>query len=175
MTMVAFSAAIGATGAIGCTDQSGNTLEPRHVPEVVAQNSSLPASAAASFGPVAALVNDQSELGPTWSRFQFPNEPTVALPDDGVLLFIGTIESGSCPAVVERIAPPSADIAADIMVTIDEQPLEPPSDDELYGCSDDANPVSFVLSLPAQPLNRIYVEHGGRRDSPHSGYVDLEP
>ena len=145
---------------VGCSGGS------EHVSEVVAQSSTLPEGIDATQGPVGALVDEESGLASTWSRFGFP-EPTIAFPDDGVLLFIGTVESGSCPVVVERVAPPRDDIDADAVVTIGTRGGG--SD-----CTDDANPVSFVLSLRDAPIGRVYVEHG-ERGSAASGYVDLEP
>jgi hypothetical protein len=151
---VALAVAVG----LGCSEDPGN------VSEVVAQNSSLPDGIDATRMPVGALVNEASELAPTWTQFGFPDELTISYPDDGVLLFVGTVESGTCPAVIERVSDPPDSIDADLMITIDHRGAD--------ACTSDARPVSFVLALPDEPIRRVYV--GYSDNSALGGYVRLE-
>src|SRR5262245_15761056 len=96
---------------------AGSDDVPGVAKEVVARNPSVPAGTDVRDSPVGVVVDDESELAPTWSRFGFPGDPEVAL-NGGVLLFIGFFESGSCPLVIERVAEPPDDIAADVMLTV---------------------------------------------------------
>ena len=137
----------------------GNGGEPGNVPEVVAQSSSLPDGIDVRESPVAVVVDEESELAPTLRLFGFRRDPGVALRPGRLLLFVGFIESGSCPLFVERIAEPPDDIHADLTLEMGQHGGD--------ACTADARPVTFVLSLPAEPLDRIYLGQGH--------YVDLQP
>jgi hypothetical protein len=141
--------------------------EPGMAKEVVAQSLSWPAEIDVRESPVAVVVDEESELAPTWRLFGFRGEPAVALPDDGVLLFIGFFESGSCPLVIERVAEPPDDIDADVMITVGQRGGDV--------CTADAQPVSFVLVLPDRPVDRISLGHGDYLDveqGPDDGATD---
>lgn len=153
-------AVAGLTVVAGCSGSGGG--DPKAASEVVAQSSSLPDGGDISVTPVGRLVEHQAELASTWSEFGFHGDPTVAVPDDGVLLFIGTVESGSCPSVVESVSDPPGDVEADVMVTLATRTGGADS------CTTDARPVTFVLSLPDEPMDRAYVRDDGR-----GRYVDL--
>lgn len=68
--------------------------------EILAQAPATPASP--DLQPAAALATSDAELADAWTHFGFYGEPDVSL-DDGPVLFVGTVESGSCPATVEYV------------------------------------------------------------------------
>ena len=133
--------------------------------EILAESPTLPDGA--DLDPDAALAATDEELAAAWKRFGFIGTPDVSLAD-GPVLFVGTVESGSCPATVEYVDPPPDDsgVDADVFVEVGHQGGP--------DCTADANLVTLVVRAPdVGPARSVFVanENVG---SPLSGLVHLD-
>lgn len=141
----------------GCSDDG-----PRV--EVLAESPTLPQD---GTDPDAALAATDAELAAAWERFGFPGPPDVSLAD-GPVLFVGTAESGSCPAAVEYVGAPPDDSGVDADVLVEVGHEGGPD------CTADANPVTLVVRAPdVDPVRSVFVANENV-DSPPSGLVQLD-
>jgi hypothetical protein len=103
-------------------------------------------------------------MGPLWLR----GEPDISL-EEGPVLFVGTVESGSCPATVEYVGPRPADVEVDAEALVRLGTSGGPD------CTSDANPVSFVVRADGIANAASVFIQNGNITSPLSGTVSLEP
>ena len=143
----------------GCaTDDSGV--------EVLARSGSLPDGV--SDEPVVAVADTAGEVVAAWGWFGFDGEPTVSVEEHGVVLFVGTVESGSCPATVEFVGSPpeESDVESDLLVTL--------GHDGGPDCTTDANPVALVVAAPGSAAARTVYVANETVTSPLSAEVTVE-
>lgn len=155
--LAALLVAAASAGLLGCSDEA-----PRV--EVLAESPTLPDD---GTEPDAALAATDAELAAAWDRFGFPGTPDVSLAE-GPVIFVGTVESGSCPATVEYVGPPTgeADVDADVLVEVGHEGGP--------DCTTDAIPVTLVVRAPdVEPVRSVFVANGNL-DSPLSGRVQLD-
>lgn len=155
LAVVAFAAVYSVVG--------GMRSDPRRV-DVLAKSPTLPEG---GTDPHAALATTATELADAWERFGFSGTPSVSL-HDGPVLFVGTVESGSCPATVEYVGPPPEDsgVTADLFVRTGHKGGP--------DCTADANPVTMVVRAPdVDPVRSVFVANE-TATSPLSGRVELD-
>ncbi|XID90415.1 hypothetical protein ACF3MZ_17910 [Paenibacillaceae bacterium WGS1546] len=90
-----------------------------------------------------AVVED--EFAALWSDFGFKAERPEWTEGTNVMLFIGTIESGSCPLTFAGAE--SDNVEGEMIVHLDIRSDNP--------CTNDATPRAFVLAVEEEELNGI--------------------
>jgi len=143
----------------GCSDDAPGV-------DVLARSGTLPADV--SEEPVVAVADTAGEVLEAWGRFGFGGEPTVSVEEHGVVLFVGTVESGSCPATVEFVGSPpeDSDVEWDLLVTL--------GHDGGPDCTTDANPVTLVVAAPGSAAARTDYVANETVTSPLSAEVTVE-
>lgn len=84
-------------------------------------------------------------------------------------MFVGTVESSSCPATVEYVGPRPEDVDVDAEALVRLGTSGGPD------CTTDANPVSFVVRADGIANAASVFIQNGDPTSPLSAAVSLEP
>lgn len=125
-----------------------------------------PANPGTDLRPDAAVAASDAELDDAWTLFGFEGDPQISL-DDGPVLFIGTVESGSCPATVDYVGPRPEDVEVDDEAFVRLGTSGGPD------CTTDANPVSFVVRADGiANAESVFVQNGDAA-SPLSASIPL--
>lgn len=141
----------------GCSDDESGV-------EILAESATGPGD---GTEPRAAWATTDAELAATWQRFGLSGSPSVSLAD-GPVLFVGTVESSSCPVTIESVGRRSEAVGVDADVFVEVGAEGGPE------CTADARAVSFVVRAPdVAPVRSVFVAYGNVA-SPLSGLVPLD-
>lgn len=115
------------------------------------------------IGPTATVVSTADELQAAWWEHDVAGEPPVSATDGAEVIFLGAVESSSCPTSVERLTKGGEGGAALTIRLASSQ----------GACTADARPVTFVIATSHPVGDRLLVLDNGRVD-PLGGLVNVE-
>lgn len=115
-------------------------------------------------GPTATVVSTADELQAAWRAHDVAGDPPIGATDGAEVIFLGAVESGSCPTAVDRITEGGEGGAAGTIHLVTRGGPD---------CSTDARPVTFVIATPLPVGDRLLVLHDGRAE-PLGGLVTVD-
>lgn len=156
-------AAIGGILLYGCgpadqsrTGQGGDDGQTGLTGQVIATEKTFPEDFydQAEQGVLAHKVTDQETFESQWAYFQLGGTPPERNWEDEAVIFLGVIESGSCPYEIDSLQ--FNDDDSELTVRLKTDPKK--------ACTDDATPRTFVLAVDAEQAARtewVIVENFG--------------
>ncbi|MBM4761864.1 hypothetical protein [Bacillus sp. B15-48] len=130
-------------GLMGCSSSNKQKVAF----EVIGTEKTLPANFydVANQGVVVKVVYDSEAFKEQWSHFGLQENVPDYQWDNTVVIFLGLIESGSCPIGINAVKVSSEE--SELIVQLDLDSERP--------CTDDATPRSIIFTLDARELSEV--------------------